>query len=110
MLVEDNESYDRRFDYIDSSDFSIVKYSSLHSVNKCGDILIETGFLLSDRVEDVDVFKNHINRANNIISAVNALKIKEIVLVSDASIYGTLGKDFVISEKEKHIPLLIRIH
>ena len=101
LLVEDNESYDRRFDYIDSSDFSIVKYSSLNAVNKCGDILIETGFLLSDRVEDVDVFKNHINRANNIISAVNALKIKEIVLVSDASIYGTLGKDFVISEKEK---------
>ena len=101
LLVEDNESYDRRFDYIDSSDFSIVKYSSLNSVNKCGDILIETGFLLSDRVEGVDVFKNHINRANNIISAVNALKIKEIVLVSDASIYGTLGKDFVISEKEK---------
>lgn len=57
--------------------------------------------MLSDRVEDVDVFKNHINRANNIISAVNALKIKETVLVSDASIYGTLGKDFVISEKEK---------
>lgn len=44
LLVEDNESYDRRFDYIDSSDFSIVKYSSLNSVNKCGDILIETGF------------------------------------------------------------------
>ena len=44
LLVEDNESYDRRFDYINSSDFSIVKYSSLHSVNKCGDILIETGF------------------------------------------------------------------
>ena len=101
LLVDDNESYDRRFDYIDSSDFSIVKYSSLHSVNKCGDILIETGFLLSDRVEYVDVFKNHINRANNIISAVNALEIKETVLVSDASIYGTLGKDFVISEKEK---------
>ena len=101
LLVEDNESYDRRFDYIDSSDFSIIKYSSLNSVNKCGDILIETGFLLSDRVEGVDVFKNHINRANNIISAVNALKIKEAVLVSDASIYGTLGKDFVISEKEK---------
>ena len=56
LLVEDNESYDRRFDYIDSSDFSIVKYSSLNAVNKCGDILIETGFLLSDRVEDVDVF------------------------------------------------------
>ena len=74
---------------------------SLNAVNKCGDILIETGFLLSDRVEGVDVFKNHINRANNIISAVNALKIKETVLVSDASIYGTLGKDFVISEKEK---------
>lgn len=35
LLVEDNESYDRRFDYIDSSDFSIVKYSSLHSVKKC---------------------------------------------------------------------------
>lgn len=80
MLVEDNESYDRRFDYIDSSDFSIVKYSSLNSVNKCGDILIETGFLLSDRVEGVDVFKNHINRANNIISAVNALKIKKLFL------------------------------
>lgn len=44
LLVEDNESYDRRFDYIDSSDFSIVKYSSLNAVNKCGDILIETGF------------------------------------------------------------------
>lgn len=44
LLVEDNESYDRRFDYIDSSDFSIVKYSSLNSVNKCGDILIERDF------------------------------------------------------------------
>lgn len=44
LLVEDNESYDRRFDYIDSSDFSIVKYSSLNAVNKCGDILIERDF------------------------------------------------------------------
>lgn len=44
LVVEDNESYDRRFDYIDSSDFSIVKYSSLNSVNKCGDILIERDF------------------------------------------------------------------
>ena len=30
LLVEDNESYDRRFDYIDSSDFSIV--SILHLI------------------------------------------------------------------------------
>lgn len=101
LLVDDNEKYDRRFDFINSSDFLIVKYSSLDSISKSGDILIETGFLLSDKVESVDVFKNHINRAKNIISTIKALKIKETVILSNASVYGKLEKDLVISEKEK---------
>ena len=101
LLVDDNEKYDRRFDFINSSDFLIVKYSSLDSISKSGDILIETGFLLSDKVESVDVFKNHINRAKNIISTIKALKIKESVVLSDASAYGKLEKELVISEKEK---------
>lgn len=101
LLVDDNEKYDRRFDFINSSDFAIVKYSSPDSINKSGDILIETGFLLSDKVESVDVFKNHINRAKNIISTIKALKIKETVILSNASVYGKLEKDLVISEKEK---------
>ena len=101
LLVDENEKYDRRFDCINSSDFSIVKYSSLDSVDKSGDILIETGFSLPDRVGSADVFKKNINRAKNIISAIKALKVKETVLLSDASAYGKLGKDLVISEKEK---------
>ena len=44
LLVSDYERYDRRFDFINSSDFAIVKYSSPDSINKSGDILIETGF------------------------------------------------------------------
>lgn len=101
LLVEDNESYDRRFDFINSSDFAIVKYSSPDSINKSGDILIETGFLLSDKVESTDVFKSNISRAENIISVIKVLKIKEFVVLSDASAYGKLEKELVISEKEK---------
>lgn len=101
LLVEDNESYDRRFDFINSSDFAIVKYSSPDSINKSGDILIETGFLLSDKVESTDVFKSNISRAENIISVIKVLKIKESVVLSDASAYGKLEKELVISEKEK---------
>ena len=84
-----------------TASISIVKYSSLDSVDKSGDILIETGFSLPDRVGSADVFKKNINRAKNIISAIKALKVKETVLLSDASAYGKLGKDLVISEKEK---------
>lgn len=101
LLVGDDEKYDRRFDYINSSDFSIVKYSSLNPFDKCGDILIETGFVLCDKIENTEVFKAHINRAENIISAVKTLKIKETVILSDASVYGELEKELVISEKEK---------
>ncbi|WP_417140857.1 hypothetical protein, partial [Ruminococcus bromii] len=74
LLVSDNERYDRRFDFINSSDFAIVKYSSPDSINKSGDILIETGFLLSDKVESTDVFKSNISRAENIISVIKVLK------------------------------------
>lgn len=101
LLVSDYERYDRRFDFINSSDFAIVKYSSPDSINKCGDILIETGFLLSDKVESTDVFKSNISRAENIISVIKVLKIKESVVLSDASAYGKLEKELVISEKEK---------
>ena len=101
LLVSDYERYDRRFDFINSSDFTIVKYSSPDSINKSGDILIETGFLLSDKVESTDVFKSNISRAENIISVIKVLKIKESVVLSDASAYGKLEKELVISEKEK---------
>ena len=101
LLVSDYERYDRRFDFINSSDFAIVKYSSPDSINKSGDILIETGFLLSDKVESTDVFKSNISRAENIISVIKVLKIKEFVVLSDASAYGKLEKELVISEKEK---------
>ena len=101
LLVSDYERYDRRFDFINSSDFAIVKYSSPDSINKSGDILIETGFLLSDKVESTDVFKSNISRAENIISVIKVLKIKEFVVLSDASVYGKLEKELVISEKEK---------
>lgn len=101
LLVGDDEKYDRRFDYINSSDFSIIKYSSLNSFDKCGDVLIETGFVLSDKIKNTEVFKANINRAKNIISAVKILKIKETVILSDASVYGKLEKELVISEKEK---------
>lgn len=101
LLVSDYERYDRRFDFINSSDFAIVKYSSPDSINKSGDILIETGFLLSDKVESTDVFKSNISRAENIISVIKVLKIKESVVLSDASAYGKLEKELVISEKEK---------
>lgn len=101
LLVSDYERYDRRFDFINSSDFAIVKYSSPDSINKSGDILIETGFLLSDKVESTDAFKSNISRAENIISVINVLKIKESVVLSDASAYGKLEKELVISEKEK---------
>lgn len=101
LLVSDYERYDRRFDFINSSDFTIVKYSSPDSINKSGDILIETGYLLSDKVESTDVFKSNISRAENIISVIKVLKIKESVVLSDASAYGKLEKELVISEKEK---------
>lgn len=101
LLVSDYERYDRRFDFINSSNFAIVKYSSPNSINKSGDILIETGFLLSDKVESTDVFKSNISRAENIISVIKVLKIKEFVVLSDASAYGKLEKELVISEKEK---------
>ena len=57
--------------------------------------------MLSDKVESTDVFKSNISRAENIISVIKVLKIKEFVVLSDASAYGKLEKELVISEKEK---------
>lgn len=102
VLLNDSKEYSyKSFDKIsDRDDLKKIDLSDLSDCRLKADLLIETGFLLPDELNKTEDFNYYIQRTQKIISTAEQLNTPEVVLLSDASVYGNSNNDFAFSENE----------
>lgn len=101
LLNDSNKILYKSFDKLsDRDDFKRIDLSDLSDCGLKADLLVETGFLLPDKLNSTEDFKYYISRTQKILSAVEQLNIPEVVLLSDASVYGRIQNNPAVSENE----------
>ena len=101
LLNDSNKILYKSFDKLsDRDDFKRIDLSDLSDCRLKADLLVETGFLLPDKLNSTEDFKYYISRTQKILSAVEQLNIPEVVLLSDASVYGRIQNNLAVSENE----------
>ncbi len=94
LYKTDNGKFD---DLKSRDDFRYIFFDNLKIK---ADWWIETRFMLSDCISSVDEFKSVIAEADMTISLFSEIKPKNLLLVSDTSVYGSHEKGFAASENE----------